>query len=155
MNFALEQQNMSFAQFTPAPRINVVHSFRHYGHFVSGQHCAGGRGDVLPGCGIRSSVSSVLQPIVASNPKHKIRSDSNIVSKYVFKTTHLNLEYHQIHHASFSLARVATKDRQQLGGTLAFSNYALALSLQSMSTSEKFPQERIRYLVRISSGFSS
>ena len=31
------------------PRINVDHSFRHYGHFVSGQHCAGGRGDLLPG----------------------------------------------------------------------------------------------------------
>ena len=43
---------MPFAKFTPAPRINVDHSFRHYGHFVSGQHCAGGRGDVLPGIGI-------------------------------------------------------------------------------------------------------
>ena len=53
MNFALEQKKISrLHQFTPAPRINVDHSFRHYGHFVSGQHCAGGRGDVLPGIGI-------------------------------------------------------------------------------------------------------
>ena len=40
---------MPFAKFTPTPRINVDHSLRHYGHFVSGQHCAAGRGDVLPG----------------------------------------------------------------------------------------------------------
>ena len=53
MNFALEPKDMPFAQFTPAPLINVDHYFLHYyGHFVSGQHCAGGRGDVLPGIGI-------------------------------------------------------------------------------------------------------
>ena len=55
---------------SPPPTINVDHSFRHYGHFVSGQHCAGGKGDVLPRFGIlenspkRSSVSLILQPIV-------------------------------------------------------------------------------------------
>ena len=45
----------------------IRHSSRHYGHFVSGQHCAGaGRGDVLSGVGIlkkRSRVPTVLQPI--------------------------------------------------------------------------------------------
>ena len=43
MKFALEL-NMPFSKFTLAPLIKVDHSFRHYGHFVSGQHCAGGRG---------------------------------------------------------------------------------------------------------------
>ena len=55
MDFAPEPKNRPFDHFTPAPRINVDHSFRHYGHFVSGQHCAvgeGERGDVLPGIGI-------------------------------------------------------------------------------------------------------
>ena len=42
--FALELKNMPFAKFTPAPVINVDHSLRHYGDFVSGQHCAEGKG---------------------------------------------------------------------------------------------------------------
>ena len=41
MNFALELKNILLAPFTPTPLINVDHSFQHYGHFVSGQHCAG------------------------------------------------------------------------------------------------------------------
>ena len=64
---------MPFAQFTPVPRIKVDH-FRHYCHFVSGQHCAGGRGGMFYlGLGYskirqkRSNVSSVLQPIVDRN----------------------------------------------------------------------------------------
>ena len=52
MNVALQLKKIPFAKFPPAPPINVDHSFRHYGHFVSGQHCAGGRGEVLPRFGI-------------------------------------------------------------------------------------------------------
>ena len=44
MNVAPQLKKITFAKFPPAPPINVDHSFRHYGHFVSGQHCAGGRG---------------------------------------------------------------------------------------------------------------
>ena len=66
-------KKIPFAKFPPAPRINVDHSFHHYGHFVSGQHCAGGRGEggkFYLGLGYskirhkRSSVSLILQPIV-------------------------------------------------------------------------------------------
>ena len=42
MNFALQLKDIP--NFPPPNPINVDHSFRHYGHFVSGQHCAGGRG---------------------------------------------------------------------------------------------------------------
>ena len=45
MNVAPQLKKITFAKFSPAPPINVDHSFRHYGHFVSGKHCAGGRGD--------------------------------------------------------------------------------------------------------------
>ena len=55
----------------PPPPINVDHSFWHYGHFVSGQHCAGGGGGKFYlglGCSKirqkRSSVSLLLKPIV-------------------------------------------------------------------------------------------
>ena len=44
MNVAPQLKKITFAKFSPAPPINVDHSFRHYGHFVPGQHCAGGRG---------------------------------------------------------------------------------------------------------------
>ena len=44
MNVAPQLKKITFAKFPPAPPINVDHSFRHCGHFVSGQHCAGGRG---------------------------------------------------------------------------------------------------------------
>ena len=47
MNLALELKKMQFVKFNlpPTPHIiNVDHYFRHCGHFVSGQHCAGGRG---------------------------------------------------------------------------------------------------------------
>ena len=44
MNVAPQLKKITFAKFPPSPPINVDHSFRHYGHFVSGQHCAGGRG---------------------------------------------------------------------------------------------------------------
>ena len=83
MNFALELKYMLFATFTPTPLINVDHFSRHYGHFVSGQYCAGGRRVVVVvvvgggggGCFTwvwdiqkfakkRSSVPTVLQPIV-------------------------------------------------------------------------------------------
>ena len=75
MKFALELKNMPFAKFTPASLINVDQcSFRHYGHFVSGQRCAGGGGggDVLLGIGIfenppkHGRVPLALQPIVVS-----------------------------------------------------------------------------------------
>ena len=44
MNVAPQLKKITFAKFSPAPPINVDHSFRYYGQFVSGQHCAGGRG---------------------------------------------------------------------------------------------------------------
>ena len=51
MNFTLElKKKMSFAKFTPAPQINVHLSFRHYGDFMFGQHCAGGRVVDLQAC---------------------------------------------------------------------------------------------------------
>ena len=47
MNFVLQLKNIPFAKFPPAPPINVDHSYWHHRHFVSGQHCAGGRGGCL------------------------------------------------------------------------------------------------------------
>ena len=75
MNVAPQLKKITFAKFPPAPPINVDHSFRHYGHFVSGQHCAGGRGGKFYlglGCSKirqkRSSVSLLLKPIVGTVP---------------------------------------------------------------------------------------
>ena len=66
MNVALQLKKIPFAKFPPAPLINVDHSFRHYGHFVSGQHCAGGRGwgDVLPRFGILENSPKTIKCVI-------------------------------------------------------------------------------------------
>ena len=59
-------------QISPLPPINVDHSFRHYGHFVSGQHCAGGRGrrggggraEVLPRFGILENSPKTVKCVI-------------------------------------------------------------------------------------------
>ena len=81
--------------------------------------------------------------VFSSHPTHRIRNDSNSYTMYIVsKTTHLILEYHQVHHVSFSLARIATKDRPQLGaGTLAFSNHALALSPVDVDVGKLSPRK--------------
>ena len=43
MNFTLELKNMLFDRFPPL--ISIDHSTLHYGHFMSGQDFAGGRGE--------------------------------------------------------------------------------------------------------------
>ena len=52
-----------FAKFFPPP-INVDYSFRHYGHFVSGQHCAGGGGDVLPRFGMLENSPKTVKCVI-------------------------------------------------------------------------------------------
>ena len=65
MNVALQLKKIPFAKFPPAPPINVDHSFRHYGHFVSGQPCAGGRGgDVLPRFGILENSPKTVKCVI-------------------------------------------------------------------------------------------
>ena len=49
----------------PHPLFNVDHSFRHYGHFVSGQHCGGRRGDVLPGVGILTNSPKTFKCLIS------------------------------------------------------------------------------------------
>ena len=70
-------------QISPSPPpINVDHSFRHYGHLVSGQHCAGGRGDVLPRFGILENSPKTVKCVInfatdwsfALQPKHDVRT---------------------------------------------------------------------------------
>ena len=65
MNFVPELKNMSFAKFNPATLINVDHPFRHYGHFVSGQHCVGGGGYVLPGIGILENSPRTVKCLIS------------------------------------------------------------------------------------------
>ena len=51
-------------QIPPPLPINVDHSFRHYGHFVSGQHCTGGRGDVKPRFGILENSPKTVKCVI-------------------------------------------------------------------------------------------
>ena len=65
MNAAPQLKKIPFAKFPPAPPINVDHSFRHYGHFVSGQHCAGGRGgEVLPRFGMLENSPKTVKCVI-------------------------------------------------------------------------------------------
>ena len=71
MNVAPQLKKMTFAKFPPAPPINVDHSFRHYGHFVSGQHCAGergggggGEGEVLPRFGMLENSPKTVKCVI-------------------------------------------------------------------------------------------
>ena len=64
MNVALQLNKILFAKFPPTPPINVDHSFRHYGHFVSGQHCAGGRGEVLPRFGMLENSPKTVKCVI-------------------------------------------------------------------------------------------
>ena len=63
MNVAPQLKKITFAKFSPAPPINVDHSFRHYGQ------CRGEGGKFYLGLGCskirqkRSSVSLLLKPI--------------------------------------------------------------------------------------------
>ena len=64
MNVAPQLKKITFAKFPPALPINVDHSFRHYGHFVSGQHCAGGRGEVLPRFGMLENSPKTVKCVI-------------------------------------------------------------------------------------------
>ena len=64
MYVALQLKKIQFAKFPPFPPINVDHSFRHYGHFMSGQHCAGGREDVLPRFGILENSPKTVKCVI-------------------------------------------------------------------------------------------
>ena len=64
MNVALQLKNIPFAKFPPSPPINVDHSFRHYSHFVSGQHCAGGGGEVFRRFGMLENSPKTVKCVI-------------------------------------------------------------------------------------------
>ena len=67
MNVALQLKKNTVCQIPPPPPppINVDHSFRNYGHVVSGQHCAGGGGGgVLPRFGMLENSPKTVKCVI-------------------------------------------------------------------------------------------